>query len=656
MSDQIRCRRNVLASKIIFVTFLLWSVTGFTQEQVSASTQSQEVWAESRLSGQPAGYYHEKTEAGAENRTVTLIETDFVINREGSKVEMKSVSRYEEAADGHLLRVQTDMTSSSQMTHLDASIESNSLRILTTTGGKTYERSVPITGTLIGPEAARQLTLARLKSPGDTLKYETYYPEMGSVVTLTNTLVGREQLTIASKQWSSLKLEQTLSAMPGKVTLWLDGTGRMLWQVVPTPFGDAETVRSSQDKVEMTPGGAALPAEAFSRTVVPANIRLPKERMIEEIKLRITHRKPEFGWPDFNAENQKVLEKTANYVVLEVRRTTGSQEEHRPVRSTPDSAPYLAANPWLQSDDANVQRIAKEIVGTDDNLLRSAHALEKWTNENMRGDMGVALAPASEVVRDRRGTCIAYSMLLGSLVRAAEIPSRIRMGFVYVNGAWGGHAWVDVLDGPDWVSLDGAAYSPGPVDAARFSVFTSTFEDGGSSKMGSLAQLAGNIDIRTLEYTVNGRTVVVPEDAPAFMVDSDTYRNPWMGLTVTKPKTFHFTKLKAVWPEDTVVAMEGPHHRLVEIESQSGSLPTSDRPDYAKYLHDAGIMGQRREVNIDGRRGVLVTSAEKAGLVLAQEGQIWVVKASGPSASRLLLQVAETIRLSGTTTLSAGGR
>ncbi|HEY6249296.1 MAG TPA: transglutaminase-like domain-containing protein [Candidatus Angelobacter sp.] len=652
-----RAYPNVPAGRVVVVVCLLWSLAGFTEERAAVRAgATQEIWAQSQLAGQPTGYYREKTEAGSDNHTLTLIENDFVMNREGGKVEMKSSSQYEEGADGHLLRVRTDMSSSKQETHVDVTVGANSLRVLATTGGKTYERSVPVEGALIGPEAARRLALARLKSPGDVFTYQTFYPEMGAVVTLTNTLVGPEELTIDGKKWSSLKVEQALSAMPGKTILWLDSTGRILRQLVPTPFGDVETVRTPQDKLQLAGAGPSLPAETFSRTVVPANIRLPEERLIEEMKIRITQRKPELGWPDLNAENQRVLEKTANYVVLEIHRAIAGEEDHRPVPSTPDSAPYLKANALLQSDDANVQSIARQVVGNDDNLLRAARALQKWTNQNMHPDMGIALAPASEVVHDRRGTCVGNSMLLGSLVRAAGIPSRIRMGFVYVDGAWGGHAWVDVLAGKDWVALDGTLYSPGPVDAARFSVFTSNFEDGGSAQMGSFAQLVGNMDIKILEYTVNGRHFVVPEDAPAFMVDGDTYRNPWLGLSVTKPRAFHFSKLNAMWPDNTIVAMEGPQRRVVEIESYSGSLPTSESPDYEKYLHDEGIVGEQKKVQINDRRAVLVSSAEKAGLVLVRKGDLWVIKASGTGASDLLMQVAQTVKLTDSTVASGSAR
>lgn len=643
---------QIFLAFLTIVCFPSSLLTAAQEHAANPTSVAKEIWAESRLAGQPAGYYHERTETTPENQVLTIIDNDFAMNREGSVIEVKTRDRFEESGDGKLLAVKADVTSSKQLTHVDATVQDRSILIRTTTGGKTYERSLPFTGTLIGPHAARQLMLGRLKSPGDSFAYQTFSPEFGSVLTLTNTLVGPEQLTVDGKQWSSAKIEQTISAIPGNSHLWLDSEGWLLRLVTHLPFGDLDTVRASQSEIRPVTTGASLPSEVYGRSVVHANVRLPQERLIEDIKIRISHRKPELGWPDLTADNQRVLEKTADYIVLEVHRILPQKDARRSVANRPDLAQFLTPNPLLQSDDARIQAIAQKVVGNDASLLRSAHKLEKWTDDHMSLGMDVAIAPASEVVQDRRGTCIAYSVLLASLARAAGIPSRVRMGYVYADGAWAGHAWVEVLDGDQWIGLDGALYAPEAPDAARFSFLTSALEEGTLSPSGA-AQLYGNVDIEILEYTVNGRHVVVPENAPAFAVDGDVYRNPWLGLTVTKPESFKFTKLSEVWPDNTIVAMEGPDKESVEIVSESTALPDTSSPDYTKLLDKEGISGKRSVVRIAGDRAVMVSSAGKAGLVLARGGDIWVVKATGPHAPKLLTRIAEGVMLGKQTAASA---
>ena len=152
------------------------------------------------------------------------------------------------------------------------------------------------------------------------------------------------------------------------------------------------------------------------------------------------------------------------------------------------------------------------------------------------------------------------------------------------------------------------------------------------------------MDIQILEYTVGGKRIVVPQDAKPYMVEGDTYENPWFGLEVTKPASFQFTKLDSAWPEMTVVGMEGPDQQSIQIESHSASLPTNSSAE--DYLEKAGIRGERFEKQILGRPAVFVSSADKAGLVIHDGGNIWVLKSSGPRSQDLLLQVASTLRFS----------
>lgn len=208
------------------------------------------------------------------------------------------------------------------------------------------------------------------------------------------------------------------------------------------------------------------------------NVRLPEERFVDSVRLRIIHKQPELGWPNLETDNQRVIERTANYVVLEVDRPQPKSLQERPVATDAALAPYLSPNALLQSDDPNIVAIAKSVVGNERDAWKAALALQLWTNEHVRFDSGIAVASASEVARNRHGTCFGYAMLLGALTRAAGIPSRLRMGYVYAGGIWGGHAWIDVRIGDEWIPLDGALYTPGAADAARFSFFRSSLEEG----------------------------------------------------------------------------------------------------------------------------------------------------------------------------------
>jgi len=219
------------------------------------------------------------------------------------------------------------------------------------------------------------------------------------------------------------------------------------------------------------------------------------------------------------------------------------------------------------------------------------------------------------------------------------------MGFVYAGGIWGGHAWVELKIGDEWIPLDGALYSPGPADAARFSFCTSNLEEGVIAQVGALAKLYGNVEIQVLEYTLHGKQVTVPRNAAPFAITGNTYQNPWLKLTVEKPESFRFAQLNAVWPKSTILALKGPQHQEVYIEDHAASLPVSGNLNEEELLRKAGITGTRSRARIAGKQRVMISSATEAGAVLRRGGDIFVIKATGPNAADLLKKTASTMKL-----------
>jgi len=257
--------------------------------------------------------------------------------------------------------------------------------------------------------------------------------------------------------------------------------------------------------------------------------------------------------------------------------------------------------------------------------------------------LGIALVPASEVARNRGGTCLAYSVLLASLERAVGIRSRVAMGFVYTGGIWGGHAWTEILIGDQWIPVDAVMFTPGIADAARFKFFAGSLENGLGAGIAAPQQMFGNVDIAILEYTVNGRRIVVDKTRKAFSVDGDVYRNPWLGFAIRKPQGFQFTALGEVWPSATVVGMSGPHGEQARLLQQSVAAGERARlPE--SYLEKLKITGQRARRQIGGRPAVKLSAPEKAGLAFIEGSTVWVLVAEGHNAPNLLDEVASSWR------------
>jgi len=608
-------------SKLAIFKFALFHAVAMAATGFVSLDQAHEVRAIYRLGGQPTGTYHELETVDDKGDATTTIDTVIVFNRLGSKLEIKGGTRYREDPEGRILGFVSDQSSSQQTMRATGEVSDGSVSVTTESGGKKYERKLAFTGVLIGPEGARRLVLKSLQKVGDIVAYQTFSPELGVVATYTDKLVAIGSFEISKHVETGLKIEQSLSAMPGKSVVVLDKSGWLLSQSTPSPFGDIVASRTDAEGMKSGAEGATLPSETFTKSIITSNVRLPDERLIESIKIKLILKNRDLGWPNFSAPNQRVVSQTREVTILQIKRPQVNTRTSRPESVDSSMQGCLKPNALLQSDDPAVKSIVARVVNPTDDSWAAVRALQKWTNDNMHFDLGIAIAPASEVAKNRGGTCFGYSMLLGSLARAAGVPSRVRMGLVYAGGIWGGHAWVDVLIGKDWIPIDGALYSPGPADAARVSCFTSSLEESTVSNVGSLARLFGNVDIKILEFTVSGKRTVVSPGAPPYSIVGDTYRNPWLGVTLRKPAGFHFTKFNVVWPQTTVVAMEDSDGRQIEVQNLSASLPTGT--------------AKAAEPKEPG----------KAELRLERRGSQWLVVASGRDAKRLLRRFASSIVL-----------
>jgi hypothetical protein len=423
-----------------------------------------DLWYVIKIAGQPAGYIHEETKPH-EKGLNTDSEMRIVLNRLGSRVEIGFLSASEETPEGFLRRVSYEMTASNQATKSEAIISEGKIEIRNESGGKTYTSTLNYTGELYGPEGIRRLTAAGLKNPGDKVTIQTYVAEASLIGKMTRTVLSRELIKMGTREVAALKVEEVLEGLPIKRTGWLDEQGNLLRQEEPGPFGMIEVWRSEKSAALAAATGRELPQEVYQSSIVRTNIRLPRALPMEYLKLKLTHRSPELGWPDLEIAGQKVLSKTEKEVILEIRRREALPGAGFPVAKTEINRQYLEPNAFIQADDAEILRLARELVGTEKDTFRAALSLERWVAGNMSFDLGIVFAPATEIIRNRRGTCVGYATLLATLARAAGIPSRIVMGYVYALGMFGGHAWAEVMIGERWVPLDAAVVNTGAADA-----------------------------------------------------------------------------------------------------------------------------------------------------------------------------------------------
>ncbi len=102
--------------------------------------------------------------------------------------------------------------------------------------------------------------------------------------------------------------------------------------------------------------------------------------------------------------------------------------------------------------DQTLIPLAKEITVEAEDDLAAIKAIHEWVNDNIVYDDLASVMTPKNILRDKRGDCEQYSILITALSKAIGIPAR------YVNTpklihSGKGHAWVEVYINGDWIPI-----------------------------------------------------------------------------------------------------------------------------------------------------------------------------------------------------------
>ncbi len=119
---------------------------------------------------------------------------------------------------------------------------------------------------------------------------------------------------------------------------------------------------------------------------------------------------------------------------------------------------YLVQEWKIDPTDAQVRALAKDIVGTEQNVYKVLLKIFQWMDENLEYQVQRSADPktCSETLATMSGDCDDQSILLASLARSLGVPVWLNLGIIYdpVRDYWGGHGWNNVyipLKGGDYV-------------------------------------------------------------------------------------------------------------------------------------------------------------------------------------------------------------
>jgi transglutaminase-like putative cysteine protease len=117
----------------------------------------------------------------------------------------------------------------------------------------------------------------------------------------------------------------------------------------------------------------------------------------------------------------------------------------------------LRATPTVQANDPSIRELASRLTKGGPGGCAAVRSVNDYVFEKIEKRAVATYSSALETLRAGFGDCGEHAVLVAALLRAADIPSRVVYGMVYVGlkGGYMYHAWIQVRAG-SWLNVDAA--------------------------------------------------------------------------------------------------------------------------------------------------------------------------------------------------------
>ena len=494
-----RPRRRARLCRPFFLAAILLTALASGCAEKKDLTISDE-WHVISIANSPIGYVHSVTrERATEPRA--FVTNEFArtrLSRLGTVVDHSTMSEYIESPDGRLLFASTVSQLGASETSCRARIKDDAIAMETTIAGTTRTRTLPLDPDLIGPHA--QLLRIRNKAlrPGAELAFKTFSPEYNRIVASTLKIKGQERDVLDGATIVLWHGTMTQDILPGVVSqVWLDESGSIVRSVIDL-MGGMETRRCSEVEALHTVAPSHT-VDLMDKFFIPSNREILSTYTVTEALYRLEAPQEALGKLSLADRRQTIEKQGPGWLLLRVR-VTGNAEE--PAAERPP-AQYLAATPYIQSDDAEIRQIARKACGDAKTPAEKASRLREWVYRHIRSkDFSVGFASAKEVAVSREGDCTEHAVLLVALLRAEGIPSRLAVGLVYYQKRFGYHMWTEAFLN-DWTAYD-AAFNQDMVDATHIKLETSALPGASATNpFTDISTIIGNLKLNIEELKEN---------------------------------------------------------------------------------------------------------------------------------------------------------
>ena len=428
-------------------------------------------WMKISLNGHKIGYSHTSIESDEENaiqkyKVYNNTELNISIMNQKQSVSVTAESSLDVMY--HLQDFSFSMRSGDYRMRIIGQREEGDLfdvKVKTADSYSTVHIKIPDDAIVYSPMV--ELALRSIK-PGRQKRIKTFNPLSMTTENILIKALRYENLTIMNKVYHATVLSANYQGL--EILTWIDSDGKVLRQ--ETPFGwtleacDAETAlgTSSSD-------AGSYDLLAGLAVSVTGTIDMPRD--IERIN--VTIKGLSLKSDTLISPRQQVVTEGSNSVDMVLLKETLPVGSIALGEISGDVIEFLESSVYIQADDVDIVKKAKDIVGDETNSLQVALLICDWVNENMDKVPAVSVPSAKDILKVMSGDCNEHTYLFTALARSIGLPTKVTVGIVYNEGVFYYHAWPSVYVGR-WLEMD-PTFGQHAVDATHIKLLEGELQE-----------------------------------------------------------------------------------------------------------------------------------------------------------------------------------
>ena len=292
------------------------------------------------------------------------------------------------------------------------------------------------------------------------------FPETAAVVEIELRRQGSQSLRTKAGQTKNVhRLEFWPTVDPSaKTTLFVDDTHSVVRSEQPLLGSLLIMDRCDADTALKAGGPGSLDIDLAG--IVPVNRPIPNPENWRSIHLQMTAPAPaqlllpatEFQLIRYQAPNQLTITLLKPPAVIE-------EFSDLPSSSSSPSSEFTRPAKLLTTTDYGVQRLGHLAAGGASEPLDTCRKMTRYLSANLkRSSFSTSLASAATTAKQMRGDCTEHAILLATMMRSYQIPSRVAVGMVYNQRIHGfvAHMWAEAFLYGHWIPFDSTVGSSAP--------------------------------------------------------------------------------------------------------------------------------------------------------------------------------------------------